>query len=53
MDKDLIIGLSLVFILFITQIILVIYNRHIVEEIHNNKLKNIKEIKNRFYKKNR
>ena len=53
MDKNLIIGLSIVFILFIIQVVLVIYNRHIVEEIHSNKLQNIKEIKSKFYKKNR
>ena len=51
MDKDLIIGLCLVLFLFISQIILVIYNRHIVEVIHNNKLKDIKEIKNKFFQK--
>ena len=52
MDKDIIIGLIITLVLFIIQIILVLYNRYIVEEIHNKDLKNIKEIKNRFYIKN-
>jgi hypothetical protein len=49
MDKDLIIGLSIIFILFIIQVILIVYNRYLVEEIHNKKLQNIREIKRTFF----
>ncbi len=53
MDKDLIIGLSIIFILFIIQVILIVYNRYLVEEIHNKKLQNIREIKRTFFHKNK
>jgi hypothetical protein len=53
MDKNLIIGLGIIIILFIIQVVLIIYNRYIVEEIHNKNLTNIKEIKRKFFHKNK